>query len=843
MRRKENLKIILIFTIIILSIVFIMVGGNYLFGSKTDWLSQHTIFPDYFRKLFYKTGNLFPNFAFNIGGGQNIYYFSYYGLLNPYIILSYLLPFIKMVNYLIVINIIIVIADGFLFYKWLRNNKIDMNTSLVTSIIFILVSPLLFHAHRHLMLTDYMPFLILGLIGIDSYFEDNKKWLLMFSIFLMILTSYYFSVGGLFVLVIYGIYKYIKKNNKISLKSFFITGSRFIIPIFIGIMMSAILLFPTISTILSRNSGEATNIKLISLLVPHFNYSALLYSSYGLGFTCVALIAIIYNLLKSKRENLFLNIMLVIIINIPLFVYALNGMLYVREKVLIPFVPLVGLSIAIFLADIKKKKIDKNIIVIILAICALLFIPIKHELSYYYYLDLTITILALLLYGLKNKISIVYITIIAISLTCNIVTNKSEVYMSKKEYNDLFGNKQQSLIDSVTKSDKSFYRFNNFYSDFFQNINEVYNTNYYQTSIYSSTYNDAYHSLYGKINPLSNRNVLISSESNSIMFQTLMGVKYVLGSDGNIPIGYSLIRGDKSIGVYENDNVFPLGYVSSSLLSSSDFSKLEYPFNTEALLNNIVVDKTVKSNYVSNIKLDTIGYQPVTSKDISISENNNIITVNSKNDSSVVLKLNEPIKNKVLFISFDVLHANNCKTSFPKDGDVAVGINGTNNTLTCKQWIYFNGNYNFKYSISSNKDINDLTINVNKGTFKLSNIKIYTLDYDYIKNISRSLDPFVVDTKKTVGDKIVGHVSVTKDGYFATTIPYDEGFTILVNNKKISYEKVNGAFIGFPIKKGQYKIEMQYNSPGYNMGMLGSIIGFIAFGVIIVFEKRKKCIK
>ena len=32
----------------------------------------------------------------NLGGGQNIYNFAYYGLYNPVILLSYALPFVKM---------------------------------------------------------------------------------------------------------------------------------------------------------------------------------------------------------------------------------------------------------------------------------------------------------------------------------------------------------------------------------------------------------------------------------------------------------------------------------------------------------------------------------------------------------------------------------------------------------------------------------------------------------------------------------------------------------------------------------------------------------------------------
>ena len=66
----------------------VFTGSQNVFGVKVDWLSQHSVLPDYFRRQFYDTGELFPEFAGSLGGGQNIYYFSYYGLYSPIYLLS-----------------------------------------------------------------------------------------------------------------------------------------------------------------------------------------------------------------------------------------------------------------------------------------------------------------------------------------------------------------------------------------------------------------------------------------------------------------------------------------------------------------------------------------------------------------------------------------------------------------------------------------------------------------------------------------------------------------------------------------------------------------------------------
>ena len=75
-------------------------GGKMLWGSKVDWQAQHTVIPEYFRQLFYDTGDIFPSFAPNLGAGENIYDFAYYGLYNPLILISYLLPFVQMADYI-----------------------------------------------------------------------------------------------------------------------------------------------------------------------------------------------------------------------------------------------------------------------------------------------------------------------------------------------------------------------------------------------------------------------------------------------------------------------------------------------------------------------------------------------------------------------------------------------------------------------------------------------------------------------------------------------------------------------------------------------------------------------
>ena len=68
MKKLKNIDINYLFIVMFgLLALYLVVPENYIFGSNTDWVSQHIVFPDYFRKLFYSTKNLFPNLALSIG--------------------------------------------------------------------------------------------------------------------------------------------------------------------------------------------------------------------------------------------------------------------------------------------------------------------------------------------------------------------------------------------------------------------------------------------------------------------------------------------------------------------------------------------------------------------------------------------------------------------------------------------------------------------------------------------------------------------------------------------------------------------------------------------------------
>lgn len=832
-KNKEDFWFILGITLFIIIFVFIVTRfGKYYYGSVIDWNCQHYMIPDYFRKLFYKTKDIFPDFAMNLGSGQNIYYLSYYGLLSPIILFSYLLPFISMKTYIQISSIFLVWLSVLLMYRWLKT-KVNTKLAMILSIIFLFSTPILYHSHRHIMFVNYMPFLIMALIGVDNYFNKNKKSLLIISIYLITSSSYFFSIGAIICIILYGIYVYIKNNAQINFKSFIKDGIKFLIPIIIGIMISSVLLIPTFLTLLSGRSSSTNSINLLSLFIPNTNVNSFLYGAYSLGLTSIIFLSIIYGMIYLKREKKYICISMVILFLFPIFTYILNGTLYINSKVLIPFIPVCILIISNFLNSISKNDNLKILIIIFIIISIILVLFNKHNILFI--IDSFLLIASLLLFCKFNKKMIIIIAVLVISFANFISANYSEKYASKtdvKVTNDLI-----QLYKDIYKTDKSFYRISDKDNGLYT-ANNIVDINVYQTTIYSSLSNQDYVKFYYNQlgNDILNRSTGQLSNPQNLLFNIYFGNKYIIGNKTN-NIGYTYLKNINSKYLYLNKNALPIGYSNNRLMSLKEYNKLKYPYNVEAMLNYTIIDNDVKTNYITNIEKKDINYA-YTFNNLTINNENNYIKISARDNATMKFSISDDLSGKLLFIKFDMLESNSCSI-----GDSYIKINNITNKLTCKGWKYYNNNNTFEYTLS-NSDLKTLNISFAKGIYKIKNIEFYTVDYEKLVDGYSDNDEFIIDRNSTYGDIINGVITTKKDGYFNLSIPFDNNFIIYVDDKKINYEKVDTSFIGFELKEGFHKIRIEYVAPMKDISKNVSIVGILLLISTIYietgFKKNKK---
>lgn len=815
------------------------VGRYGIFGAKVDWLSQHSVLPDYFRQQFYATGKLFPEFAANLGGGQNIYHFAYYGLYSPLILPSYLLPFVKMSDYIMAVSITGLTASVLLFYYWLKSRKTDTGTAFILSLMFLLAGPMIGQYSGQIMFVDYMPFLCLALIGVDRYFEQEKGALFTVSVFLMIMTSFYFSIGGMLSLVLYGLHRYFeqREGNRVTVRSFLRDGLCFVRSMILAVLMSGFFLVPTALALTGGRSKEQ-NTSFASFFIPQITVERFAYSIYGIGLTTLVITVLLTGLLYRKVYEKVLTYGCVIVLVIPVFAYLLNGGLYIRDKVFIPFLPLLCYLISIYLEKCRKRELS-FIAGIVPYIITTIFVYIARNQfvskgigKSIWKVLLAESILFLICYVLycalkryhketKEILMLALPSVICLAVTMNTFYQmKPDRYVSRKLYRDVVEEQNRQAVKEALKDDDGYYRTEQMGSDDENaaDLNRIWDVDQNITSIYSSAYNPDYQTFRQKTFGLEEpfRNGMMQSVSKNPVFQRMMGVRYIV-SDSDVP-GYTLVKKCGTTGIYQNKDAAPVMYATDRVMTEEEYKKLAFPYNQTAFLEYAVVGEHTES---SDQNIMT-AYEPV-----SLKMANNRTTGGAEQKT-----IQQEGQKQILFLRFRVDNAHPNK-------DVAVWINGIRNKLSAKDHVYYNENKIFTYAVPLKDGEDNISVTFGKGKYRLRHVQAYLGSLPERSELLYQSE-IQVDKKQTEDNVIQGTIHVKKDGWFITSIPYDKHFKIYIDGKETEIQKVNTAFLGCKIESGNHEVKIIYHAPGTTTGKVLSLIGIAGFVLVLVQEKRKQ---
>ena len=831
------------------------VGRYGIFGAKVDWLSQHSVLPDYFRQQFYATGKLFPEFAANLGGGQNIYHFAYYGLYSPLILPSYLLPFVKMSDYIMAVSITGLTASVLLFYYWLKSRKTDTGTAFILSLMFLLAGPMIGQYSGQIMFVDYMPFLCLALIGVDQYFEQEKSGLFTISVFLMIMTSFYFSIGGMLALVLYGLHRYFEQREecRVTVSTFLIDGLCFVRPMLLAVLMGSFFLVPT-ALALTGGRSKGQNISLASFFIPQITVERFAYSIYGIGLTTLVITVLLTGLLYRKVYEKVLTYGCVIVLAIPVFAYLLNGGLYIRDKVFIPFLPLLCYLISIYLEKCRKRELS-FIAGIVPYIITTIFVYIARNQFVSKGIGESIwkallaeSILFLICYVLycamkryyketKEILMLALPSVICLAVTMNTFYQmKPDRYVSRKLYRDVVGEQNRQAVKEALKDDDGYYRTEQMGSDDENaaDLNRIWDVEQNITSIYSSAYNPDYQTFRQKTFRLEEpfRNGMMQSVSKNPVFQRMMGVRYIV-SDSDVP-GYTLVKKCGTTGIYQNKDAAPVMYATDRVMTEEEYKKLAFPYNQTAFLEYAVVGEHTES---SDQNIMT-AYKPVSMKKADAQDGWRIHAKKMKKTTFSIQQVQQKTaqekkqENRILFLKFRVDNAHPNK-------DVAVWINGIRNKLSAKDHVYYNENKIFTYAVPLKDGEDNISVTFGKGKYRLSQVQAYL---GSLPERSETLyqSEVQVDKKQTKDNVIQGMIQVKNNGWFITSIPYDTHFKMYIDGKETKIQKVNMAFLGCKIRRGKHEVKIIYHAPGTTTGKVLSLIGIAGFLLVLVQEKRKQ---
>ena len=822
MKKTEKIKIPLLLFGMCLAVCWIFVLQYGILGSDLDWVNQHSVLPDYFRQRFYDTGQLFPDITWNLGAGQNIYNFSYYGLFNPIIWISYLLPFVPMSLYIQITSILSYGASVVIFYCWLKK-KWDDRITLACTFLFLLAAPLVYHSYNQLMFVNYMPFLCAAFLGVDKYVEEKKKALLLCSVCGMILTSFFFSIGGLLALGIYGASKFTEKGIKEFLKnSVSLAGV-----LLHSVLLCGILLIPTAFVLFGRGgSGSHAEMAVSLFTVQPMRF---LYTPHGVGMSALALIALFDDMIcRRKWQEKFLSVSLFLIFAIPLVGYVLNGGLYDKGKVFIPFLPLMCMEVAKYIDRIKKRESTFRDILPYL-ITAIFLIAGK---TFWALLDCGVMLVCFLIRKRFSEFPLaVWVSCVILFCSGWTINKGSDHIIPKEDYEKILDRDTKAEVEEILEKDTGWYRMEEQQGGKkeLQDINRIEDSRQWITSMYSSAYNEEYYKFRRETYDINEhfRNNMMQAVSDNPLFLQLMGVKYVIG---NHPLaGYELLEEGENGNLYVNSHAAPIGYVTNEVVSKKNYQTLDFPANQTAFLWKAVTESAGDDGNFPVMNTCPFEIPEINEEENQIKKTSFGWSFSLSTEKKVSIPMKDvPMTEDLLSVRFQVKNK--------KDKDMYIRLCGQTNRLTAKSHEYANHNESFAYTVTLNPENQTADFIFGPGEYEISNLEVFTGNLSELRNEKLYETPLKLE--KTEGDTLICSVNNKEAGYLITSIPYDEGFEIHINGEKTSVEKVNTAFVGAKVPKGKCTIEISYKAEGKTLGFLCT-----GAGILLLFGYKIRCNK
>ena len=301
---------------------------------------------------------------------------------------------------------------------------------------------------------------------------------------------------------------------------------------------------------------------------------------------------------------------------------------------------------------------------------------------------------------------------------------------------------------------------------------------------------------------------------------SLFGVKYVALT--NHIVGHQQLKevdqvqvGETAYYIYENPYALPLAYpVGDNMLSWN-----AYDYNPIDTINTMYTEMVGVDNVYTTYPLDPSAEGETT----AITRGESAFSINDNGSGNAVANFNVTVPNDGQAIIYV-----DCRAA----ESISASAGSSSWSVTPHEpYIIDAGNL-------AAGDVVTVTLHTEQscsGNIYVASLNEAVLDEAYAK-----LTAGAMQVTEHSDRKITGKVTAAKRQLMMTGIPYDQGWTVKVDGKKVDTELVaDGAMVGFYVDAGEHDIELSFMPKGLGLGIAVSIAS-IALTVLLVMATSKK---
>ena len=846
---KNKKQYVLSFFIPIIIFFMVCCTTNIIFwGTKnfliSDSKAQYVSLFSYLREVLLGNESLFYSFSKGMGGNM-LGTYAYY-LASPLNLLIIFFSKKTLVNGMLLIISLKIGLSGLTMFSYLKKKHKKKVTLYLFSSSYALMGYIVVYFFN-IMWLDAIYLAPLLLMSIDKIIDGKKSLMYGIVLFVSIFSNYYIGYMLCVLSCLYFVYNLLLKFNYKEDKEKIISSIiKFSIASLLAGLMTAFLLIPTVYEL-------AINVGRVGEFRPHDQLikgdPLILFSRFFVGshnrlnllnvltpalYTGIIILPLVYfyfvNKEINKKEKIITGLLLTFLFSgffvnyINFFWHGFshtNSFSFRYSFIISMFLILIACKSFYKIKHIDLKHYLLFLIGYLVLSNAVVFQRYDFLNTWFIFLSVGLLILYMLMLYCYYKVSdkdkktlkLLLIILVLSELLVNFYFSIYKYELDyKAEYNetiDVIGEK----VKDILPAENDFYRIE---KNLKYTMLDSMLLNYSGVSTFLSTISNDSQQIINNIGHLTIPSKINYNLDGSLVTDSLLGIKYFITPDKhasyklNDTFSFSKFSGllfnaqVRDVYIYENPNALSLGYMVNDKVY--DFIDIF----AEGQITNVFEVQ----NYILKTMLNS---NDSYLKPYHVSKNDdNRFTVDINNDNDIYM---------------------NIPVAIPTD--------------SLEVYVYVDDSlvHTYKYGVGGifkldNKYENqkvELKFETNEGNDKKSTYipSVYYLDEELFLEAVSELKKNQLDIDIQKKNYIKGKVKVTEDKQVLfTTIPYEKGWSILVDGKKVDYHSIFDAFIGLDLSVGEHEVEFKFVPPLFKLGLVISLISAILFGIYMKFENK-----
>ncbi len=833
-------------------IAMVVIGIIYYLKDVTPFGDKSLLTIDFFHQYGPMLGELYDRvrggdnliYSFTMGMGLPFFrnFFNY--LSSPFNILMFLFNHNGLLTSFSVIIACKAVCSVLFMFMFLRK-KVKVNDYMLIALALMYGFSAYFSAYYfNIMWLDGMVFLPLICLGLEKLIFENKPLLYVCSLALLMFANYFIAYMVCIFLVIYFIILIVSNKKLWNKKTIFYKLAMFGINSLVTAGICAFFLLPIYNGLTSISatsdmfpSSQYYSFTFVEFLAGHFTgimptvLSSDVSNSPNVSCGILAIAAFILFLFNPKIE---INVKVAYVWGLLLlFISFYFGQidfiwhgfhvpndLPFRYSFVYTFLLIVIAALSIEkIKSLKFRWISITYGIMLLLILGLQFYSKKYEniSQDMIWLNLVVITIYYLLTVLKkyfkkmSKVAMIgFVLVVSLEIiggineTLEITHIKNSFY---EGYND-----EKAVLNKIKNENSDFYRLENLNT---LSFNDPSWYGYYGVSTFSSMAYENMAVLQYNLGMPGNEINSYYYKQNTPIYDSIFDVKYFIGY--NKDDNYYDLYDNAKLGVYKNKVTTNLLYLTSSGIKFWNYNNYN-PFRVQ---NDFVNQTTGIKNVLEKVE--------IISKEEVYNDGTYVIMkyeINPKEDN--IYFYNNSTGVDFMLIGDDFYYNT-------EDYNYVYNLKNIN--------IMSYNNYNEKYVINYKSNQNKVTFYVGYNNYFEYDFFVYKLNHSKFAKFIEKINMEQVKISSFKENYITANVSNDNEGTVFTSIPYDEGWHVYVNNLEVNTFKLGNALLGFDLDAGDNKIVLKYKIPYFYMGLLISISCMFILSLEIYLLRKKPRMK